>query len=52
MSQRDTTQNRDDETHDASAFNRRLKYAAYACAVIELVALSILFYYKYYRRDT
>jgi hypothetical protein len=48
MSERDTTQNQDD---DALAFNRRFKYAVYAYAALEFIAFLILFYYKYYRRD-
>jgi hypothetical protein len=49
MSDKHATQMQTDD--DAAAFNRRFKYAIIACAVIEFIALVILFYYKYYRRD-
>lgn len=52
MSEQDTTQNQDGGADDAAAFNRRFKYAVYAYAAVEFVAFLILFYYKYYRRDT
>ena len=48
MLEQDTTQSRDE---DASAFDRRFKYAVCAYACIEFIALLVLFYYKYYRRD-
>ena len=48
MPDRDETQI---QTDDSAAFNRRFRYAVIAYAVVEFMALVILFYYKYYRRD-
>lgn len=48
MSEQNTTHRQEE---DASVFKRRFKYAVYAYAVVEFIALLILFYYKYYRRD-
>lgn len=38
------------QEEDASVFKRRFKYAMCAYAIVEFIALLILFYYKYYRR--
>lgn len=36
------------QEEDSNAFKRRFKYAVYAYAIIEFVALAIVVYYKFY----
>ncbi len=37
------------QDEDSSSFNRRFKYAVYAYAIIEFIALALVVYYKTYR---